>query len=68
MTDFDLTDGERNHPLWLRLKAHWLGQLDVLRKRNDSATMTEPETAALRGHIKCLKGVIALGDVLPKIE
>lgn len=60
----ELSDGERMHPLWVRLKAHFETQLQSLRERNDRP-QTELETATLRGHIKCMRAVIALGDSRP---
>jgi hypothetical protein len=63
--DFRLDDGERAHPLWQRLKAHWTAQLADLRVRNDRATLTEPETAALRGRIACLRGILDLDKDRP---
>lgn len=68
MTEFQLTDGERSHPLWCRLRAHLQDQLAALRLRNDDASMTEPATAALRGRIASLKAVIALGDDPLRLE
>ena len=62
---FDLTEGEKAHPLWRRLKAHLAAKLDGCRARNDDPALTESETAALRGQIKTLKGLIALGDDRP---
>lgn len=62
---FDLTDGEKMHPLWLRLKAHLEKQLQSLRERNDRP-QAELETATLRGHIKCLRVILALGDDRPQ--
>jgi hypothetical protein len=64
MSDFQLTDGERAHPLWLKLKAHWLDRIAELRQRNDR-TLSEAETAALRGQIAELKVAVALGDERP---
>lgn len=68
MTDFALTAAEKSHPLWVQLKAHLQDQLAGLRVRNDSASMTEQDTAALRGRIHQLKAVIALGNDPPLIE
>lgn len=68
MTDleqFELTAGEKLSPLWARLKAHFETQLQSMRARNDRA-MTELETAALRGHISCLKALLALGEDRPQ--
>ncbi len=68
MNDFMLTEGEKAHPLWLRLKAHWIDQLAELRVRNDDPSRPELDTAALRGQIKTLKTIIALGDERPALE
>jgi hypothetical protein len=62
MIDFELSDGERAHPLWARFKAHLLDRLADARTRNDDASANEPATAMLRGRIACLKALIALGD------
>jgi hypothetical protein len=64
VSSFLLSDGERSHPLWVRLRAHLESRLALLRAKNDGA-LTEYETATLRGQIKCLKGLIALGDNPP---
>lgn len=62
---FELTEGEKLSPLWARLKAHLETQLKTLRAKNDR-TQTEVETARLRGHIECLKAIVALGDDRPQ--
>ena len=64
---FRLTDGERAHPLWLRLAAHLEQQLINLRGKNDGP-LSEMETATLRGNISCLKSIIALGKAPPVID
>lgn len=64
MNDFDLSDADKVQSLWLRLKDHFLDRLDDLRKRND-APRSEQDTAELRGQIRCLKQIIALGDDRP---
>jgi hypothetical protein len=64
---FALTDGERHHPLWIRLSAHLSEKLTHLRARNDGP-LTEQETATLRGEINCLKRVIALGAEPPRLD
>jgi hypothetical protein len=67
MTDFQLTDGERAHPLWQRLKAHWTNQLALARARNDNAALTEAQTAELRGRIAAHKSNLGLGEPRPVI-
>jgi hypothetical protein len=61
---FRLSDHDKATSLWLRFKSHLLDRLVDARVRNDSA-MGEYETASLRGEIKCLKRIIALGDARP---
>lgn len=62
---FELSDGEKMHPLWVKLKAHLESQIQSKRAQNDSAKLTEAETAALRGHIQCLKVILSLGADRP---
>lgn len=62
--DFELSPGEKMHPLWARLRAQLERNLDSLRRRNDGP-LDPVKTAELRGHIRCLKAVIALGDDRP---
>lgn len=67
MPDFALSDGERMHPLWLRLRAHLVDRLADARIRNDGATLTEQATAELRGRIAAYKALIDLGKDRPLI-
>ena len=61
---FALTDGEKANPLWLRLQTELKRRLDAARCAND-AVQPEAATSALRGEIKSLKGLIALGEEGP---
>lgn len=66
---FRLTDGDRSNPLWHRIKAHLTDERAIaLAKIIGNIEMTERETAAWRGRIKCLDGLIALGDARPVTE
>jgi hypothetical protein len=68
MTDeFQLTEGERSHPLWMRLKSHLQDRLAAARLQNDHLSNGEPDTAAQRGKIACLKSIIGLGDDRPQV-
>lgn len=62
--DFFLTDGERRHPLWLRLRAYMEKQLANLHGKIEG-DLKESETAIIRGRIKMLKALCALGDDPP---
>lgn len=64
---FELSNGEKLHPLWLRLKAHLEAELQLARSKNDHPK-SENETATLRGDIRRLKAIIALGDDRPLTE
>lgn len=64
MTDFTLSDNDKVQGLWVRLKAHLEDRLAAARVRNDKL-LTESETAVLRGEIRTLKHIIALGDDRP---
>lgn len=64
---FELTPGEKSHPLWAKLKAYFEEQLKIQRTRNDG-NLSEHETAIIRGDIKRLKALIRLGDDRPLTE
>jgi len=67
MTDFQLDDGERSHPLWAKIRAHLVDWLAAERALNDHHA-PETVTAARRGRITAIKTFIALGDVRPTTE
>lgn len=60
-----LSEADKAQSLWLRLKEYYSARLELARMRNDNALLAEHETATLRGEIKCLKGLLALGDDQP---
>lgn len=64
---FTLSTAEVNTPVWFKIKGHLEQRLERVRGLND-APRPEAETAALRGEIKALKGLLALGKELPPIE
>lgn len=66
---FALTDGDKLGGTWLRLVEHLKEELRVARSKNDDdkQQLTDLETANLRGQIRTLKRMIALGDTLPVI-
>jgi hypothetical protein len=65
MTDeFTLSDADKAQGLWVRLLGHLQSQMHRARERND-AVQDEQTTASLRGEIRCLKRLIALGDSRP---
>lgn len=71
MNEFDLniilSEGEKSHPLWSKLSAHFNAKLQQLRGKNDGP-LSPDETATIRGQIHTLKSLIALGDKPPPID
>ena len=53
---------ERESPLWRRLSDHMRAALDSLREQNDYPQLDAVKTAAIRGQIRQLKLLLALGD------
>lgn len=64
---FELSGIERSSHVWLRLKTELTKRLQQQREINDGQLDPE-ETARVRGHIDCLKGLIALGEDPPTLE
>ena len=64
MSDFELTEHDKASSLWVRLLDHLEDRLAAARVRNDMP-MGECETASLRGEIRAMKRIIALGDSRP---
>jgi hypothetical protein len=65
MADFVLTDNERASVTWIRLKAHLEDRLSQARTLNDNVSLGPEDTASLRGRIRLLKSLIALGENRP---
>lgn len=65
IADPRLTVTERNTPLWMKLRAYMADRLDDLREQNDTPSLNDIQTAALRGHIRCLKELLALENEPP---
>lgn len=61
LSDFHMTVAERRSALWVRFEQHLQGQLDHLRRENDTADKIEPTTLR-RGEIACVKRILALSD------
>lgn len=67
IADNFLTEDERTSPVWQSVRLHLERMLAKKRLENDNPNMTTVETAALRGHINCLKAMIALSDTPPPL-
>jgi hypothetical protein len=63
---FALSEAERAHPLWLKLKAHCERRLNA-KLEQLASDLSEPQTASIRGHIRCLKELIALDLEPPQL-
>lgn len=62
-----LTKDERASAVWQSVRGHLERMLTKKRIENDIPKLTDVETATLRGHIQCLKAMLALGSTPPEI-
>lgn len=60
--DLFLTEEERLSSTWQSVQRHLERMLAKKRLENDNPNLTEVETATLRGHLSCLKAILALGS------
>ena len=67
IADDFLTQEERNSPVWESVCKHLERMLAKRRIENDNPKLTDVETATLRGHIDCLKAMIALSRTPPPV-
>ena len=65
---FELTYAERISPLWIKISTELEKKLAALRIKNDNETLSERETAALRGQIKSYKSFLGLGNEMPPLD
>lgn len=56
-----LDDHELRSTVWLKIKAHLEEKLAERRAYNDGLTLTEVETAAVRGEIARIKHLLRIG-------
>lgn len=64
---FLLSEHERTNPVWVKIKKHLEGRLDLLRSMNDKHHDAET-TARLRGRIREVKELAALDNPAPQME
>lgn len=62
-----LTLEERHSALWRKLNEHLHAEMDRLRRKNDSNSLSVEETSFIRGQIRALKDVAALAMDLPVV-
>lgn len=55
-----LTKGDVQSPVWLKLKAHLEAELSYWREQNDAKSLTEVETAFIRGEIRRIKRLLQI--------
>ncbi len=60
-----LTSFEIQSSAWVKIREELESRLDSCRKKNDAVMLSDLETANLRGEIRCLKNLLALGDQSP---
>lgn len=63
----NLTPQEKLSPVWLKLEQFLTERIEICRRKNDG-DLDQFETTALRGEIKALKRILALGEDLPLME
>ena len=63
---FELSDGDKLNPLWIRLESYYTNRLAVLRAQNDGDLDAE-QTGKVRGRIAEVKGFLALAKDRPII-
>ena len=56
----NLSEGERNHPLWLKIESHLKERIGILRAKNDGP-LDAVQTATIRGQTAEAKAMIAWG-------
>lgn len=65
--EFTLSSSERTSEVWRRLAKEMNKRLQSKREENDGPLDTA-QTATVRGHIECLKSLLALGDDPPTFQ
>lgn len=68
MSDFVLSQVERDSPLWRKLVKHLKAQREAERVRNDKKSLDERETAHIRGRIAQLTDLLALDSPVPGVD
>lgn len=68
MSDLALSQADKNSALWRRLKKHMQAERDSHRRKNDSISLDERQTANLRGRIAQLNELLALDEEAPGID
>jgi hypothetical protein len=62
-----ISEGDRLHPIWMRLTTHLETRIALLRIKNEG-DVSETQTARIRGGIAELKAILALGIPPPSVE
>lgn len=67
MTEFKLTQSERESPLWVKLRAYVESRIAVHQAQNEN-DKSEVETAKLRGRIREARAFLELANDMPEIN
>lgn len=62
-----LTPAQTLNPLWQTLRSHYVMRLAQLRSENDSTTLSEKDTAVLRGRIAECKAFLDMDSPDPEV-
>lgn len=57
---FELSNIERQDPLWRKLNDYFNGRINDLRERNDLVDLDEKQTLKIRAEIAVYKGLLKL--------
>lgn len=57
---FELSNIERQDPLWRKLNEYFNGRIKELRERNDSVELDDKQTLKIRAEIAVYKGLLKL--------
>jgi hypothetical protein len=63
--EFRLDLSDRQSPTWVKLKKHLQDRRDVLRRKNDNPNLDLTQTAVLRGSLREISNLLALGEPGP---
>lgn len=58
----NLSKTDRLSPIWVAIRAHLEDRLDRLRLMNDNESLDAIHTAAIRGRIAEVKGLLSIGE------
>lgn len=63
----NLTEGEKNHPVWQKIEAHLQNRVIILRAKNDGP-LDPLQTATIRGQIAEAKALLSYSTMPPQMD